>query len=63
MCLWVLVQRLEHDGQDLIGIVVDQVHNILVIPVIQGSLSNLPKMQLLKKLDYQSEFLSLQREM
>lgn len=39
--LGVLVESGEHDGQDLSSVVTDQAHDVLVVPVIQCSFSNL----------------------
>lgn len=41
VCFRVLVQRLEYNRQDLIRVVVNQVDNVLVVPIIQCPLSNL----------------------
>ncbi len=39
--LGVAVQRWEHDGQDLGGVVTDQAHDVLIVPVIQSSFCHL----------------------
>lgn len=41
VALGVLVESRKHDGEDLSGIVADQAHDVLVVPVIQRSFSNL----------------------
>ena len=41
MRLAVLIQRGKHDRQDDRGIVADQGHNVLIVPVVQGALGNL----------------------
>lgn len=35
------VQAGEHDGQDDAGVLLDQTHNVLVVPVVESSLCNL----------------------
>ena len=41
MGLAVLVERREHDWQDDGGVVADEGHDVLVVPVVQRTLSNL----------------------
>ncbi len=41
VALGVLVESGKHDGEDLGGIVTDQAHDVLIVPVIQCSFSNL----------------------
>jgi hypothetical protein len=41
MRLGVLVERREHDGQYDFGVVTDEGHDVLVVPVIQRSLRDL----------------------
>ena len=41
MRLAVLIQRGKHDGQDDGGVVADQGHDVLVVPVVQGALGHL----------------------
>ena len=41
MRLAVLIQRGKHDRQDDRGIVADQGHNVLIVPVVQGAFGNL----------------------
>ena len=41
MGLGVAVERWEHDGQDLGGVVTDQAHDVLIVPVMQSSLCHL----------------------
>ena len=45
VALGVLVEGGEHDGEDLSGVVADQTHDVLVIPVIQSSLCHLNTQQ------------------
>ena len=41
MRLAVLIQRGKHDRQDDRGIVADQGHNVLIVPVVQGTFCDL----------------------
>ena len=41
VALGVLVERGEHDGEDLGRVVADQTHDVLVVPVVQSPLSHL----------------------
>lgn len=36
------VEAGEHDGQDDAGVLLDQTHDVLVVPVVQGPLRHLP---------------------
>ena len=36
------VEAGEHDGQDDAGVLLDQTHDVLVVPVVESSLCNLP---------------------
>lgn len=40
----VLVKGLKHDRQDLVRVVVDQIDNVLIVPVVQCSLRHLGRM-------------------
>lgn len=41
--LGVAVERWEHDGQDLGGVVADQAHDVLIVPVVQSSFCHLTR--------------------
>lgn len=45
--LGITVQRREHDGQDLGGVVADQAHDVLIVPVVQSSLCHLTAQEVL----------------
>lgn len=41
--LGVAVEGREHDGQDLGGVVTDQTHDVLIVPVVKSSFCHLTK--------------------
>lgn len=45
--LGITVQRWKHDGQDLGGVVADQAHDVLIVPVVQSSLCHLTAQEVL----------------
>lgn len=45
--LGITVQGWEHDGQDLGGVVADQAHDVLIVPVVQSSLCHLTAQEVL----------------
>ena len=51
VALGVLVESREHDGEDLGGVVTDQTHDVLVVPVVQRPLCHLehPKKEAIRQ--------------